>query len=209
VAVLPLIASCSNDARVFASATTTVPDTSQPSGTAPPTTTTTTTEAPASSTTATTVAATAGNLTGEMLVAFTFAAAGRGPVRNPYVAVWIEDADGELVDTVALWILQSQKGLRYLAELRRWYSVDGTVTSIDTVSSATRSPGDYTVSWGMTDSNHRPVAAGQYYVCIEAAREHGPYSLIRESVAVDAAMAPVQLPDDGELTNAAVSLAPG
>jgi hypothetical protein len=125
-------------------------------------------------------------------------------VSNPYIAVWIEDGAGDLVDTVALWFLQRQEGLRWLTDLRRWYNVDGSQQAIDTVSSATRRPGDYMLSWGMTDMDGAPVEAGEYYVCIESAREHGPYSLIRSAVTIEAGMGSVELPADGELSNATV-----
>jgi len=141
-----------------------------------------------------------------MLIAFTYAASG-GRVRNPYVAVWVEDEAGELVDTVALWFKQSQKGLRWLSDLRRWYSVDGSSATVDTVSSATRTPGSYQVAWDVTDLDGNQVPAGQYYVCIEAAREHGPYSLIREAITLAEGMAATDLADDGELSAASVALA--
>ena len=144
-----------------------------------------------------------------MVVRFTYAAADSERVRNPYIAVWIEDAEGELVDTIALWFLQSQKGTRWLNELQRWSSVDGSSTTIDTVSSATRTPGDYALTWDLTDADGRPVPAGDYHVCIESAREHGPYSLIREQVTLGDGDVTTELPPDGELRDATIDLVSG
>lgn len=144
--------------------------------------------------------------TAEMLIGFSYSAAStQGPIKNPYVAVWIEDPQGDLVATIALWFLQSQKGLKWLSDLRRWYSVDGSEQSVDTISSATRTPGDYTVVWDGTGLDGSSVAAGDYFVCIEAAREHGPYSLIREQVTIENEEFDLDLAEDGELTNASVA----
>jgi hypothetical protein len=142
-----------------------------------------------------------------MGVRFTYkVATSGGRVNNPYVAVWIEDTSGALVDTLGLWYLQSQKGTRWLNELRRWYSVDG---STDTTSSATRTPGDYALVWDLKDSEGQTVAPGSYFVCIEAAREHGPYSLIRQSFTLGATPFKTDLPAQGELTNASISYPAG
>jgi hypothetical protein len=203
VAVMGVAACGHDDAAVFAegggsgggptsTAESTVPAAAEPTTTDEPTTT----EAPA-------------GVQGEMVVRFTYAAAASQRVRNPYIAVWIEDADGELVDTVALWFLQSQKGMRYLNELQRWSSVDGSSTTIDTVSSATRTPGDYALTWDLTDAAGRPVAAGDYHVCIEAAREHGPYSLVRGQVTLGDGDVTTELTPDGELSDATIDLVTG
>lgn len=122
-------------------------------------------------------------------------------MNNPYVAVWIEDSSGALVQTLGLWYLQGTKGKKWLNELRRWYSVDGSGT--DTTTSATRTPGDYAVVWEPAGSGSAP--GGSYFVCIEAAREHGPYSLIRQQFTLSDAPFTTALPSQGELTNASIA----
>jgi hypothetical protein len=207
LAVLPLISACGDDSSAFATSTTLAgAPTSAGSTTGGTESTPATTAAPTTTTVAQETSG-VGAVTDEIVIAFTYAASSGGRVQNPYVAVWVEDSNGELVATVALWFLQTQKGLRWLTDLRRWYSVDGSTTAIDTLSGATRTPGDYKVSWDMTDVDGGEVVAGEYYVCIEAAREHGPYSLIRQAVTLEAGMDPVHLVDDGELTNASVTTA--
>ena len=125
---------------------------------------------------------------GTATIAFTYSAdstsQGGGPgrgVRNPYIAVWIEDASGALVKTVSLWHLQNGQD-RWLSELYKWYAATG---GVDTNSSATRAAGSYTVAWDLTDTDGASVSNGDYTVWIEAIREHGPYSLTSGSFTLD------------------------
>ncbi len=142
-------------------------------------------------------------------VAFTYQATaasggggkGGGPARNPYIAVWVEDAAGKLVKTLSLWHLQGRDN--WLNELKRWYQVSG---GKDTGSSATRAAGTYQVAWDLTDLNGAKVSPGSFYLCVEAAREHGPYSLVRQQVSLAKAGA-TPLPDSGELTGVTVTVA--
>ena len=144
---------------------------------------------------------------GEMVISFTYTQGPTGKNERPYVAVWIEDEAGELVDTIALFYQLERRGERWLDHLTRWYEVDQariSTTGIDdaaTVSSATRQPGTYAVAWDGT-INGMTAPPGLYYICIEAAREEGPYSLIREPFNLAGALASTALPDDGELSAA-------
>ena len=102
--------------------------------------------------------------------------------RRPYVAVWVEDKDKYPVRTIALWFQKP----RYLHDMTAWYRDDqvrnlseGTDISA-TVSSATRPPGSYTLSWDGKDNAGKLVKAGTYTVVIEAAREHGGHSVVRQ-----------------------------
>ena len=104
--------------------------------------------------------------------------------RRPYVAVWIEDGDHFPVRTLALWFQKP----RWLPELKSWYRADqvrnlseGTDIST-TLSSATRSPGKYTLRWDGKDNAGKPVKPGKYTVMIEAAREHGTYGIIKQEI---------------------------
>lgn len=139
--------------------------------------------------------------TSQLQIDFSFAAQG-SQVRNPYVAVWIEDAEGTLVDTVALWYKQSSKGTKWLDDLKRWYRVSDGGDNAEELSSATRTPGDYSLLWDSTTSDGDKVSTGGYFICIEAAREHGPYELIREPMTLGANGFSLDLPDNDELVNA-------
>ena len=115
--------------------------------------------------------------------------------------MWIEDAGGALVRTVSLWFKTSES--KYLQELQRWYSVDqgGSVdNAIDTVSGATRVAGRSSVAWDGTDHSGATVAHGEYFVCVEAAREHGPYELVRGPITIGATPTSVTLTPNGDLT---------
>lgn len=146
----------------------------------------------------------------QLKIDFTYAAsAAGGRVNNPYVAVWLEDASGALVRTVAIWYKARES--KYLQEMRRWYTANraavaqGSPDGTTTASGATRLPGAYSLVWdGKTDAGAR-AAQGEYFVCIEAAREHGPYELIRESIKLGTAKLDKALTPTGELTAAAVS----
>ena len=148
-------------------------------------------------------------INGEMVVSFTYTMAAGGKLERPYVAVWIEDAEALLVETVALFYQQDRRGARWLDHLDRWFSVDAQRIASDgidtaaTVSSPTRQAGEYIVAWDGL-SNGQVVPAGPYFVCIEAAREEGPYSLIREPLDLNGSLPETSLPDDEELSNASV-----
>lgn len=135
---------------------------------------------------------------------FTYAASG-GMIKNPYIAVWIQDAAGRYVDTVSLWY-QKGKGDRWLPDMRAWTSASG---GRDTsMSSATRTAGSYSVVWDGKDAAGNKVAAGEYVVYIECAREKGPYSVT--SVPITCASAPTTATagDKGEISRVAVAYKP-
>ena len=126
--------------------------------------------------------------------------------RRPYVAVWIEDKDKFPVRTIALWFQKP----RWLPELRAWFRDDRVREKAEgkeiasSISSATRSPGKYTVKWDGKDNAGKLVKAGKYTVCIEAAREHGTYQMIRQEV--DFNGTPKQIPLQGGTELSAASL---
>ncbi|MFT4177774.1 MAG: DUF2271 domain-containing protein [Luteolibacter sp.] len=109
---------------------------------------------------------------------------------RPYVAVWIEDADGYPVRTLCVWILKGEKGLRWLPDLKRWNRADkirkmvNPTEILPTVSSATRNPGEYTLVWDGLDDQGQKLPAGEYVVFIEAAREKGTYQIMKHALNV-------------------------
>ena len=187
-ALLGLVGCATTDAEVLPSASSTTSDSSS------------------------TPTAATNTVAGSMAVAFTYTAdtsssQGGGPgggVRNPYIAVWIENAAGDLVKTVSLWHLQNGQD-RWLSEMYKWYAASG---GVETNSSATRAPGSYSVAWDLTDADGKAVKDGTYTVCIEALREHGPYSLVTGTVAIKGTAVNQQLDDNGELSAVSVSYQP-
>jgi hypothetical protein len=199
------LAACSNGDALLESTHSTFPSTTQTTpgenttSTLVPTSTAPTTTLPTTTTTADRSIA-AGS---ELVVNFAYEAISQfGFINNPYVAVWIEDAQGDLVQTLSVWWLVSQKGTRFLPQLRRWVHVDGTVDTLKAVSGATRTPGQYSLAWDGTNLDGDMVDKGTYYINIESAREHGYYSLIREPIDLEDSSLTVQLPSNGELTSA-------
>jgi thiamine biosynthesis lipoprotein ApbE len=127
--------------------------------------------------------------------------------QRPYLAIWIEDKDKFPVRT--LTVLYRQREARFLAELRAWYRDDrlramaeGTEI-IGSVSSATRSPGRYMFKWDMKDQQGKLVKPGTYTVCIEAAREHGTYQIMRQAMDFSGAARQAQMPINGKEITAA------
>jgi hypothetical protein len=115
------------------------------------------------------------------------------------MAVWIEDANGSFVKTVALY--HKANGDNWLNTLTRWYSVSG---GTNTTTSGTVPAGSFTASWdGSTASGARAVQ-GNYYVCVESVVEHGSESLVRQQVAFATTAAKTTLTAAGEITAASV-----
>lgn len=129
---------------------------------------------------------------------------------RPYVAVWVEDAGGRPVRTLSAWVNTSGRGPRYIRELRRWFTMErdqedaGGPDLIATVSSATRLPGQYTVTWNGRDDRGNVVEQGTYRVIIEAAREHGSYQLMQQELTLAAKPVAADLPGNEEIGRARV-----
>jgi thiamine biosynthesis lipoprotein ApbE len=121
--------------------------------------------------------------------------------RRPYLAIWVEDKDRFPVRTLAVWFNKA----RWLNELRAWYrddrlrSMSEGTEILNSVTSATRSPGKYTFKWDGKDNAGKPVKAGRYTILVEAAREHGGYSLDRHQIDFNGQPSQAQLPPDAEL----------
>lgn len=129
---------------------------------------------------------------------------------RPYVAVWVEDAEGRPVRTLSVWVNTSGRGPRYIRELRRWFSMErsqedaGGPDLIATVSSATRLPGQYTVTWNGRDDRGAVVDQGSYRLVIEAAREHGSYQLMQQDLTLGAKPVAADLGSNEEIGRARV-----
>ena len=150
----------------------------------------------------------------QLTIDFTYTpgAGGFGPARNPYVAVWMEDAQGLAVRTLLVTVNPREQ--RYLQELRRWFTGEqsreaaGGAKLAGTVSGPTRVPGAYKVVWDGLDDAGKPFGLGDYFVCIEAAREHGPYELVRDKLTIGKDAFQKPLTASGELPSATVDYKP-
>lgn len=94
---------------------------------------------------------------------------------RPYVAVWVTDADGKPVRTLAFWGTKR----KYFPDMSKWYGVmsAGAPDVIDAVTRATRPVGEYTLEWDGLDDYGTAVKAGNYTFWFEEAFENGPHSL--------------------------------
>ena len=132
-------------------------------------------------------------------------------ILRPYVAVWIEDKEGVPVRTLALWY-QLGRGTRWLSSLKRWVRGEkvrqladgGDQASNATITSATRQPGKYKLVWNGRDDQNKPVNQGSYTLCLEAAREHGTYQVIRKEIAVASLPFKAELEGNIEIKSAAL-----
>jgi thiamine biosynthesis lipoprotein ApbE len=103
--------------------------------------------------------------------------------KRPYVAVWVEDEDHAPVRAVSVW----RGEMRYLRELKSWYLKYGDTYRSDSkfdnsITSATRAAGKYTLKWDGNDDQGKPVKPGKYILKIEVAREHGTYQIMRQEI---------------------------
>lgn len=130
---------------------------------------------------------------------------GRGGWKRPYVAVWIEDMTGAPAKTLCLWV----ENRRWLRDLRRWARENADQPELtDLVSQATRKAGAYTLTWDGTDDDGRALAAGKYFVCIEATREHGTYQLIRREIELHGEAQAIALEGGEEIATAKLTFGP-
>jgi len=120
----------------------------------------------------------------ELAVDFSIVASSGGRYNRPYVAVWLEDAQGLPIRTLSVWA-DTGRGRRYLEHLTRWFQdTSGGSDLLSTVSSPTRNPGSYSLVWDGKNDKKAALPQGDYYFCLELAREHGPYTLVREKISV-------------------------
>lgn len=135
--------------------------------------------------------------------------------RRPYVAVWLEDQENFPVKTQVLWIQTEQPGPRWHRDLTRWYRNDRLrkvaekTDLIDGISGATRGPGQYEAHFDGTDNEGQPLKPGKYTLCLEVAREHGTYQVIRHVVVWgDQPIEQTALSDNVEMSNVSISYRP-
>lgn len=106
------------------------------------------------------------------------APAGAGPEpTRPYLAIWIERADGSAVRQ--LLVLGDRA--RWLAELPRWWRQYGRNDPAGALGLArpTRAAGQYALGWDGRDDLGNLVQPGAYVLHVEAARQHGGHEQLQ------------------------------
>lgn len=130
-----------------------------------------------------------------------------GRYKRPFVAVWVEDQDKFPLRTIALWYDRP----RWLPDLRLWYKQDRLRSLAEgneiaeSVASATRPSGKYTLRWDGKDSKGHYLKPGKYTICLEAAREHGTYQIIRQELVLPLQPKSMPLPGNLEISSASLS----
>jgi hypothetical protein len=142
---------------------------------------------------------------GQVAIDFTYAATGGGNAENPYIAVWVETATGEFVDTISLWY-SSGENERYLSDMRSWMSSSGGTDR--SMSGATRTAGSYSVVWDGKDASGQKMPQGEYLFFIECAREKGPYDVISQPLTIAAVPASASPSDKGEISKVLMTYTP-
>lgn len=116
---------------------------------------------------------------------------------RPYVSVWVEDQQGEVVKNLALW----SKEPDWLKDMRRWWRKTGRYggEDIDSVSGATRRPGVHQLVWDGRDASGVTVPPGEYSIHVEAAREHGSRSWVHVPIQLGSGSHHYLIPPSEEL----------
>ncbi|MET0278640.1 MAG: DUF2271 domain-containing protein [Pseudorhodoplanes sp.] len=103
---------------------------------------------------------------------------------RPYVAVWLEKPDQTFVGNISVWYdlkLKDNEGTKWLKDMRQWWRKSGRELTmpVDGLSSATRAPGEHSIAVALDKAPAKDLAAGEYHLVIEAAREVGGREILR------------------------------
>lgn len=102
---------------------------------------------------------------------------------KPYVAVWLEKADGSVAANLSVWYdikKRDAEGTKWLKDMRQWWRRTGRELTmpVDGVSQATQPVGTHTLSYSEGRNPLPKLAPGQYKLMVEAAREVGGRELV-------------------------------
>lgn len=102
---------------------------------------------------------------------------------RPYVAIWIEDAQGHVAD-LSVWYdlkMRDREGEKWLKDMRQWWRRSGRALAlpVDGLSSATRPVGQHSLHFDREHPALKTLGPGDYQLLVEAAREVGGRELLR------------------------------
>lgn len=104
---------------------------------------------------------------------------------RPYVAVWVEGADGKAAANLTVWYQDKDTkeghGTKWLPDLRQWWRKTGRTLKVpvDGITGPTRPVGKHVLNF---DDKHPDLArlpAGNYVLVVEAVREVGGRELLK------------------------------
>lgn len=103
---------------------------------------------------------------------------------RPYLAAWIERADQGVAANLAVWYdlkKRDKEGEKWLKDLRQWWRRSGRELQmpVDGVSGATRPAGEHKLNFASGRGPLAELAAGEYVLNVEAAREVGGRELVK------------------------------
>ena len=104
---------------------------------------------------------------------------------RPYVAVWVEDANGKAVADLAVWYQDKDtregRGSKWLPDLRQWWRKSGRTlhVPVDGVTGPTRPAGRHALNFDETNPALAKLPPGNYVLVVEAAREVGGRELLK------------------------------
>lgn len=130
----------------------------------------------------------------QVSIALELPAIGGGRYRRPYVAVWIEDANGKPVRTIDVW----GNSPKYTKDLTDWWKFAKDNPTVRALTRATRNPGKYTLVWDGKDDAKKPLPQGTYTVKVEVHREHGKHLRQSGKIECGAEKAEVKLAKNDE-----------
>lgn len=131
---------------------------------------------------------------------------------RPYVAIWLERPDNTVVGNLAVWYDVANKkneGDKWLKDLRQWWRKAGRDLKVpaDGLTGATRPVGTHTVKFDASHPALKDLAAGEYQLVVEAAREEGGREVVRIPVSLGKA-ATLEAKGQSELGALSVSIKP-
>lgn len=103
---------------------------------------------------------------------------------KPYVAVWLEKADGSVAANLSVWYdakMRNAEGTKWLKDMRQWWRKSGrdVAMPMDGVSGATKAPGEVSMTFPGAKAALDKLPAGQYTLLVEAAREAGGREVVK------------------------------
>lgn len=103
---------------------------------------------------------------------------------RPYVAIWLEKPDQSHVANLAVWYdgkMANKEGEKWLKDMRQWWRRSGRSLEfpVDGISGATKAVGTHELTFDENHPSFKDLAAGEYRIVVEAAREVGGRELLR------------------------------
>lgn len=104
---------------------------------------------------------------------------------RPYVAVYVEGADGKAAANLAVWYMLKDTaeghGTKWLPDLRQWWRKSGRTLQVpvDGVTGPTRPAGTHELGFDGSHPELSKLAPGEYTLVVEAAREVGGRELLK------------------------------